>query len=301
MLIAFLEDANGKLGKSGKAGRPYSGTLMSSAHGALVELTGFYAGVREPAKWRAWWESVKESFVLPPAGDEKAVAKKEGTVAQGFFGIPVSGNRVVFVVDVSGSMQWPYESTTFSGKATDNKSGFETRYERAKKELMKAVEGMTPDSKFNVVFFSADATVWKKKLVWANKRNRDAIRAHLERVEVIGGTALYDGMNAAMQIKLAKKKESPYGSLVDEIFLLSDGSPTLGTITNTEKILEVIRTWNNGAQVRVNTIFIGDEEIDRVYAPPNSIRRLPGNMPPDEFMRKLAKQNDGTFVEPNKR
>lgn len=296
VLIAFLEDAHGKMGKSGKEGRPYSGTLMSAAHAALVDLTGFYAGAREPEKWRSWWESVKGTFALAPPRRKQPA--KGGTVAQGFFGIPVTGNRVAFVMDVSGSMEWPYETSVLSRKDPDQR--YQSRLQRAKAELLKALSEMPPNSKFTVVFFSSDVRVWKKKLVWANAQNKKAIEAYLEQVKAVGGTALYDGLNKAMQIRFEKRKEQPYGSVVDEIFLLSDGSPTLGTKTNTDEILDVVRTWNNGAQVRVHAIFIGDEKVDRIYAPPNTVSRLEGNMPPEEFMRKLAEQNHGRFVEPNK-
>ena len=59
--------------------------------------------------------------------------------------------------------------------------------------------------------------------------------------------------------------------------------PTLGTVTNTQEILDLVAAWNRSAQVRLNAIYIGDEEIDRRWAPPNTIQRLAGNMPSASF------------------
>ena len=61
---------------------------------------------------------------------------------------------------------------------------------------------------------------------------------------------------------MSKKKSTPYATAVDEIFLLSDGSPTTGSITNTDRILDIVRTWNTGARVRINAIYIGDDVTD---------------------------------------
>jgi hypothetical protein len=112
---------------------------------------------------------------------------------------------------------------------------------------------------------------------------------------------IFDGLDAAMKVKLERRRDEPYGASVDEIFLLSDGSPTLGSVTNTKEILDLVAAWNRGAQVILNAIYIGDEEVDRRWASPGTIQRLAGNMPSEEFMTKLAEQNHGQVVFPNGR
>ena len=305
VLIGMLEDANKSLKKSGRGPQPFSGTLMTAMQEALVDLSGFYAGAREPEKWRGWWTSVKDKFVLAPVRKEKP-SDKGKTVAKGFFGIPVTGNRVAFVFDISGSMQWPYEAVSVAGGAANRaargaplKGKHESRFERAKKELMRAVDGLAPDAKFNVIFFSTDVKIWKKKLVDASAKQRKALEKYLDRLIANGGTNLYDGVNTALKIKFRKKREDAYSSRVDELFVLSDGSPTLGTITNTSRILEVVRDWNRGAQVRIHAIYIGNDKVDEAFSA-GRITRLPGNMKGEDFMKALAEQNDGRFVQPNK-
>ncbi|MFQ5503983.1 MAG: hypothetical protein ACE5F1_04195, partial [Planctomycetota bacterium] len=106
---------------------------------------------------------------------------------------------------------------------------------------------MPPDSKFGVVPFHDSVRSWRKKLVSASKANEKKIRSCLDRYRGSGGTMLHDGMAEAMKIKLDKRKEEPYSSSVDEIFLLSDGVPTPGRITDPKQILETISKWNLGA------------------------------------------------------
>lgn len=300
VLIDLLEAGNTAVSKKSKKS-PFSGTLLKSVHEALVDLTGYYADIRDPEKWKTWWNGVKDTFVLAPAKSAIDQAKG-GTVASQFFGIPVSGNNVYYVVDISGSMSWPYDSSTAApapGGARRPDDEAKSRMARAKAELLKSIEQLSPDARFNVAFFSDHVKEWKKKLVEATPKNKKAVRTYVGRINPGGGTMIYDGLNAALQVKFDKKKESPYGSTVDEIFLLSDGSPTLGTITNTAEILKVVREWNQGAQVRIHAIYIGDENIDRTFGQ-GGRSTLPGNMKAEEFMKRLADENHGKFVQPNK-
>ncbi len=295
-LISMLDKAKLALAKkSAKPNPGWSGTLVHAIHKVLVNLSGFYAPARDVKHWQEWWKSVRANFVVAKAKDQSPV--KSGTDAREFFGIPVSGNRVAFVVDISGSMNWPYEAVTGATPGVKLKDGFETRLQRAKKEINRAVGSLPPDAMFNVIFFSSQVKAWKKKLVFATPKNKKALAKHLERVNASGGTAVYDGIDEALKIRFGKKKgKSATG--IDELFLLSDGSPTMGTITSTKRILDTIHAWNQGAQIRVHAIYIGDEDVDKVFGR-GGRSRLPGNMHAAEFMKKLAELNNGRFAEPN--
>lgn len=62
--------------------------------------------------------------------------------ADSFFGLRPVGRRVVFVLDCSRSMNHPHN--------TDAK----TRFKRMKVELIKAIQGMGPESEFYLIFFN---------------------------------------------------------------------------------------------------------------------------------------------------
>lgn len=66
----------------------------------------------------------------------------------GFFGMaPPAGQRTVFVVDSSRSMNHPHESPA------------KTRFRRLKLELLKCIVEMKPEDSFFVIFFSNEANV----------------------------------------------------------------------------------------------------------------------------------------------
>lgn len=60
----------------------------------------------------SWRESVGDSFVLAPEKRPVERHDPDRTVVASFFGILVTGNHVVFVVDISMSMAWPFERIT---------------------------------------------------------------------------------------------------------------------------------------------------------------------------------------------
>jgi Mg-chelatase subunit ChlD len=156
---------------------------------------------------------------------------------------------------------------------------------------------MVPDSKFNVVFFSNNVRTWKDKLVWATPKNKESLYKFVDSIRANGGTMLYDGMKEAMKIKLRKKKNEPYATNVDEIFVLSDGRPTVGSITNTNQIYETVTKWNRGAQVRIHTIYLGTQEDERRSRQQGGF--VAAGMPAAEFMKRLAEDNNGKFARPN--
>ena len=63
----------------------------------------------------------------------------------------------------------------------------------------------------------------------------------------------------------------------DEVFVLSDGEPSVGQLINPTEILEAVREINNLRKIRINTVFAGNGEGL-------------------EFMKKLAGENGGIFV-----
>ena len=64
---------------------------------------------------------------------------------------------------------------------------------------------------------------------------------------------------------------------VDTIFFLSDGRPTVGDFTDPDDILREVKSANELRKVKLHTLAIGEFQKD--------------------FMKKLAEQNEGTFVD----
>ncbi|MCB9879331.1 MAG: HEAT repeat domain-containing protein [Planctomycetes bacterium] len=265
--------------KSGKL----SGLLQAQVHELLVSMTGAVYPASQPEKWRELWDKEKDRLEVA----QKREPKQDGhTVAAGFAGIPVEGTRVVFVLDLSGSMEWPMEDV-----GTDGKKREMNRLDFAKRELLKAIDGLPPDSQFNLVTFNGDskAETWSKKMVPANERNRERFKKHVEKLRPLGGTNLWSGMEAALDIK-SLVYGNHYETNVDEVFVLSDGAPTVGEVIDPVEILRLVEELNRYAEVRINTVFISSK------TPPEMLQaEMQMSLRPKDLMRRMAEQNGGRF------
>jgi hypothetical protein len=119
----------------------------------LWRLTGKPFGRRTPA-WVSWWQNEGAEFQpISPAELEKLQEEAEErrlrqvTSAAEFFGIRIESHRVIFIIDVSGSMVEPLRAR-YEGEQG------ETRIDVAKRELKKAIEGLDPKALFNILPFS---------------------------------------------------------------------------------------------------------------------------------------------------
>ncbi|MEZ5966678.1 MAG: HEAT repeat domain-containing protein [Planctomycetota bacterium] len=257
-------------------------TLKAEAHRVLQAMTGCVLGPDQLDQWREMWASAKDSFKVVPRRRE--ALPENATVAGGFFGIPVLGSRVVFVIDCSGSMVSPAPQL---GDTVAGPSSAPTRLDIACRECWNAIKEMGPDTYFNIVVFSSNAKAWKKELVPATPANKGALRNFLQRLVANGSTNLWAGLSTALEMRTAMTK-SRYREPVDEVFVLSDGYPSSGEITEAELIAARVRDQNKHVGIRLNTVFIGStpSELDAMARPGG-----------DALMRVLAEQNQGTFVE----
>ncbi|MCA8979605.1 MAG: HEAT repeat domain-containing protein, partial [Planctomycetes bacterium] len=228
--------------KSGKL----SGLLKYQVHELLVSMTGAVFSAEQPDKWRVLWEREKDN--LQVATKHQGAGGTPKTSASGFAGIPVEGTRVVFVLDLSGSMQAPIDI----GGGTEA-----MRIDYAKRELLAAVDGLSEDAFFNLVTFNGnpEAEQWSKKLVSASKRNVGRFHKYVEKLRPNGGTNLWGGIAKGLSIK-SLVFGNHYETTVDEVFILSDGAPTAGEVIDPVEILRLVQEANRYQDVRINTVFI---------------------------------------------
>jgi hypothetical protein len=159
---------------------------------ALRERSGRAFGI-DPEEWRAWWALVR-------GGTSSGAAPKtpggvpENTEAS-FFGIRLTSDRIVFVIDRSGSMNEPF------GAGTTGRTGVaHRRWDEASSQLVAFVESMGPKGRFDVVIFHDIAEPWKGNLVPANPENVRGVKEWLRLQHPNGGTRLRAGIDAALHI-----------------------------------------------------------------------------------------------------
>jgi hypothetical protein len=175
--------------------------------------------------WRAWWKKHSEGFKFP----EHTVATI-GNVAipQGgssYYGLPLYGRRVVFVIDISGSMAGP-------------------RLAMAKRELTSVVSGLPEDASLGLVAFNTQVWPWRKELAVATRANKQDAARFVHQLSARGRTAPYDALEVAFHYD------------AEAIYLLSDGDPNLGKIVDPAGIITAISGANRGRRLSIYTIGI---------------------------------------------
>jgi hypothetical protein len=209
---------------------------VRQAQGAL---TGLDHGDR-PLRWRAWWESEGEDFELPAAEvaralqSERQTAREENPTRAVFYGIPLASDRLTFVLDISGSM---------SALVADGK---QMRIDVLRSEVVKALEGMAPETRFNLIFFSSNTDAWSERLVKLDARTLAEAKGFVGRQGAGGGTALYDAVLEALE-----------DEEIDTLVILSDGEPTEGKLVDPLEIVEDLRARNRLRGVVFHTVAVG--------------------------------------------
>ncbi|MCI0652548.1 MAG: VWA domain-containing protein [Planctomycetes bacterium] len=232
---------------------------------ALRSLTGF--DFEEDQKdWLAWWIRSRDTFAVPSAEEAQAKLDPEKqdlktAVASGLYGT-VASEKVAFVFDVSGSMS---VGTDLVG----------TRMEIAKKELTRVVENLSPKSYFNVIAFASEIFPFNRRLVKADKAHVEKAVTFIAKLPCGGETNVNDALETAFR-----------DPEVDTIYLLTDGTPTVGKETIPALILQQVAAWNRDRKVIINAIgfYPGDSKNED---------KEQGR----KFLLRLAHDNDGFYKE----
>jgi len=205
--------------------------ILDDTRKALVEITGKWFDSLED--WRKWWGYSKHQGKREVTGSTEELMKtaERKVKAPTFFGSEIKSERVVFVIDVSGSMEG-------------------TRLDKCKKQLIQCISALRPGSSFTLASYSSQVKLWNKDLQAANRKNKDSAVQFVERLVAKGNTCTLEGLKRAFETTNA-----------DTIVLLSDGAPT-GTKKNGERwtepeILAETAGINKVKQWRIHTFGFG--------------------------------------------
>jgi von Willebrand factor type A domain len=202
------------------------GEAKADAVEHLSQVTGQIFGMEAPA-WARWWEDVKDTYEYPARSIETPYRSVALESQSGYYyGLPLFAQRVVFVLDTSGSMIGP-------------------RIAAAKRELMQAIGGLPDHVHFGVVVFNGTVAVWHKQLLKASDENKHAALHYVDAQVAQSNTASYDALETAL------------GFDTEAIYFLSDGAPHGGKITAPVDIVEAITQANRSRRVSIYTIGIG--------------------------------------------
>ncbi|BBM88266.1 vWA domain-containing protein [Candidatus Uabimicrobium amorphum] len=143
-----------------------------------------------------------------------------------FYGVRIFARNVIFVLDISGSMNI-YEAVL---------------------QLRNAYHSLKEGESFNIILYSDNAVRWQSEIQTATQENKELADQWLSARRRRGGTNMYDGLRQAFEIARGGK---------DTIFFLTDGHPTAGKVTNPQQLLKTVALWNSDKQVTIHTIGLG--------------------------------------------
>ncbi|MFN3244825.1 MAG: VWA domain-containing protein [Planctomycetota bacterium] len=246
--------------------------LRQRAGGLLRAMTGALVPIEDAQAWREFWAREQDHIRVP---DQLPIADPDGTRVA-FFGVPVTGTSIAFLIDTSGSMDDPPGN---HGPVTGPRRlrRARTRLEAAKEQLTLATQAMDESSQFFLMTFSDKARTWTRRPLRPGKKVTRGLTGLLSRLNARGGTNLYDGLITALEIEGRKFGDAELPK-IDELFVLSDGQPTTGEARDADTICEMVREANKYAKVRINTVFTGAGSGSAL-------------------LERLAQENGGVFVQ----
>ncbi|MFT5284324.1 MAG: HEAT repeat protein [Planctomycetota bacterium] len=223
-----------------------SGRIAILLTKTLWRLTGKPFGNRSES-WIAWWKNEGSDF-SPIGEDELAKLELElvernqrqiSTVAQ-FFGIKIESERVIFIIDVSGSMIEPLRAKHVGEEG-------KPRMDIAKRELAKVIKALDPNTLFNILKFSSDMKRWRDEgIATPTESSRDNALEYIQGFIPSGGTNIHGALKLAFE-----------DLDVDTIVMLSDGEPSMGDTTDPGRIRAAVADWNETRGIQIHTVAIG--------------------------------------------
>jgi len=260
-----------------------SGILKEVLHDALVAITGQDFGFNVE-NWQSWWAKFGASFRVPSEEEIAAAKARAAKALEGYakpdkrkyHTIETLSRKMIFVIDISSSMR---------NKINAKDGEFESRVKMdiAKRELTHVLAGLDEHVFFNIVAFAGKVRPWQKTLVRGTRRN-EAIKfvASLEPIAPMSAS----GRAGKLTADATRQKTNTFGALVtalglsdeavpswrvasapaDTIFLLTDGLPTTGKITDVTKVVAAILDLNRtrGAVIHV---IVFDKDAARKLGP----------------------------------
>ena len=268
-----------------KEERRPGGRLYSDLQKALAALTGESFDVA--ADWKNYWDARKSGSPAPRRSSTTKVVKRQ------FFSVVLDSDKIVFVIDISGSMERkdppirkPQEPQKESGgtvvrkprepkKKVDPASLSEDRMRiyRVKRELVRTIESLPERVHFTILSFCHEAAFLDENqpgLVQASGGNKARAVAWIRSLAPQGET----WTDTAFERVFKEVKE------FDTIIFLSDGAPRRdNTPIPPEQVLNGVRVLNRFAKSRIHSI---------------GFAQAGGNL--RSFLQRLANENDGTLT-----
>ena len=199
-----------------------TGRLRQDFDDALFTLVGVRMD-GDAAPWARWWAENQASVAtraqareaegaygkpLGPLDEAPAEAGEAGKEGKGttsaFYGIETKSKRILFVIDISRSMQDPAQEkppvVTGGGKdpwAAPKGTG---KIAIAKWQLHRAVAALPTDAWFDVIVYSESYRVWQPQMVEASAKGKAKAHEWVDAIVANGTTNVCDALDRAFEL-----------------------------------------------------------------------------------------------------
>jgi hypothetical protein len=231
-------------------------------HKILEGLTGqsVVQGTIDP--WKVFWAKEGPSFTVKLAADAGETKPADAKYAK-FFNLEVESDRVLFVVDFSGSMAEPI---TLRAKVTGAPPGqTTTKAAIVVTELKRLIMSLPDGALVNIVVFGEDVRIWREEggrpsLVKIDDAARDDLLGNfLDALRPSGPTNLHDALDKSLDFAGRALHDKYYAAGFDTLYVISDGAPTAGKVVDKDEIRRRVRETNNLRRITIHCITFGDQ------------------------------------------
>ena len=195
---------------------------------ALREVSGLsIAGSAK--RWRQWGDQLPAGQITPV---ERRPTTEDGPTTTALYGLKIRGDRVAFLVDMSGSMWVDHQGAP--------------RKEAVDVELERTLRALPPTARFDVVPYSKLPAPWRGELVDATPKN-------IERaVKAFRGCGLkgVGDLWGALESVLVDPE-------VDTVVILTDGAPSGGDRWNIELMGRLLGDEKRLRHVDIQMVLFG--------------------------------------------
>ena len=196
----------------------------------LVELLQGLSGKKyrlDTRPWRDWADALPGDW----SGAERTAEVDHGAVTAALAGQRILSGRIVFLIDMSGSIWMEAD-------------GGRTRKELIDDELRVALEALGPEQHFNLIPYTEAPRPWKKGLTEAVPANVKKALKWFEGRKERGVGDFWEALTLAM--------EDPE---VDTIVMLGDGSPSGGERWNLRLMKDLFQERNRFRRVVLDAVL----------------------------------------------
>ncbi len=237
-----------QLGKEG-------GRLREDLHDLLVQQTHVDFQLNAE-RWLRWWNETHESFTFKTVIRHTYLKRK---YAVQYHDVDTCSKKFIFLLDLSSSMNAMVDVKKVAGRTYGPGDLRKKKIDVAKTELVRLLRTFDKNMLFNIITFSEKTATWKKNVTAASKGVVKQAEKYVWELKVPSRSAtnIYDALNAAFDMVDAGFAKRKYESIVDTMFLLSDGKPTAGAVTDVDMILRTIEERNRIHGIKIHTFALG--------------------------------------------